>query len=201
MLKWLLILLLLCGCDGTPTLPPAVTPTPVPTWTLPPPPVVDPSPTQPPSPTASQEGLPTPYWTIPPTPKTRTPLAQNTPQVQATRIAVITSETMPVLVGLATYYGGPYIGRKMKNGQVYDPNALTCAASSALWDKFGSKTIRVCLLDGNRCVEVRVTDCGDAKAFAKYGVVVDLSPAAFLALGLDLAQGVANVTVRIAEEE
>jgi len=184
----LALAVLLCGCaNGTPT---PVTPT----RALPTAPVVDPSPTQPPSPTPERDYTPTPYWTIPAPPLTRTPLSHQTPQVQSTPTVVA------LMQGKATWYGEQYIGRPMRNGDAYTGTEMTCAVSAWLWEMLAGKTLRVCLQDApDTCIEVLVTDTGDAEAFAKHGVRVDLSMAAFKALGLDLAQGVANVTVRIVE--
>ena len=181
-----MLVLLLAGCvDSTPT----------PTRALPTAPVVDPSPTQPPSPTLERDYTPTPYWTIPAPPATRTPLSHQTPQVQATPTVVA------FMQGKATWYGPGYVGRAMKNGDTYTGTDMTCAVSAWLWEMLAGRTLGVCLLDNSACVEVVVTDCGNAVEFAKYGVRVDLSMAAFQALGLDLAQGVADVIVWIAEEE
>jgi len=102
------------------------------------------------------------------------------------------------LAGDATYYAAPYIGRPMRNGEPYDPQAMTCAVSAALWVLspddlgcvgdalfanrmcFANRRLLVCS-NANCCV-VTVTDTGDADAFARHGVVVDLSGGAYRAL-------------------
>jgi len=192
MKRWrvLLFALVCCSCvNGTPTA------TPVPTWTLPPPPCPCDTPTRPPSPTALPTGWPTGVPGQPTFSLTHHACEEIGEDVTPTPSLQL------VLRGKATWYGEPYIGRHMKNGQVYTGQDMTCAVSSAFWDKFGHKTARICLAKKpDRCIEVQVTDTGDAQAFAKHGVVVDLSIAAFQALGLDLDDGVAEVQVWMEQE-
>jgi len=92
------------------------------------------------------------------------------------------------LAGDATYYAAPYIGRPMRNGEPYTGDDMTCAVSAALWplrNNWGQRCFagrRMLVCSATNCVIVRVTDTGDADAFARHGVVADLSRGAYRAL-------------------
>lgn len=93
--------------------------------------------------------------------------------------------------GKASWYGGYFHGRRTASGEIYNKNAMTCAAApfipmgSILEVSYNSKTI-----------QVRVTDRG-AFYSAKYGYrVLDLSEAAFKSLA-PLSTGVITVKYRI----
>jgi rare lipoprotein A (peptidoglycan hydrolase) len=88
--------------------------------------------------------------------------------------------------GKATYYtrestiaeGNP--GVVTASGEEYDERAFTAAMRRR---DFGGDYL-VCRTDGSgRCVIVRHIDYGPGKAAARRGIVIDLSPAAFDALG------------------
>jgi rare lipoprotein A len=89
-------------------------------------------------------------------------------------------------VGLASYYGGEFQGRRTASGARYDMHALTCAHPSA---PFGTR-LRVTELETGRSVVVTVNDRGP---FAP-GRVVDLSLAAARKLGM-VRRGVVRVRV------
>jgi rare lipoprotein A len=89
-------------------------------------------------------------------------------------------------VGIASYYGESFDGRRTASGARYDPRALTCAHPSA---PFGTR-LKVTDLDSGRSVVVTVNDRGP---FAP-GRVVDLSLAAARALRM-LERGLARVRV------
>ncbi len=89
-------------------------------------------------------------------------------------------------VGLASWYGPPYAGRKGADGTVYDQNAMT-AANLTL--PLGTM-VRVTNLTNNQSVVVRITDRGP---FVR-GRIIDLSLAAAKATGVYRA-GVARVKV------
>ncbi len=89
-------------------------------------------------------------------------------------------------VGLASWYGPPYAGRKGADGTVYDQNAMT-AANLTL--PLGT-VVRVTNLTNNQSVVVRITDRGP---FVR-GRIIDLSLAAAKATGVYRA-GVARVKV------
>jgi rare lipoprotein A len=89
-------------------------------------------------------------------------------------------------VGLASWYGPPYAGRKGADGSVYDQNAMT-AANLTL--PLGS-VVRVTNLANEQSVIVRITDRGP---FVR-GRIIDLSLAAAKATGVYRA-GVAKVRI------
>lgn len=124
-----------------------------------------------------------------------------------TRVVVSRREVEPVLQGLATWYGGDYVGRTMRNGEVYTAKEHTAAVSGDLFEQLQNMQLLVCVdRDENqnlgtwaqsprKCIRVQVTDSGDAVEFEKYGVVLDLSEAAFLELAGDLEVGSVRVKV------
>ncbi len=89
-------------------------------------------------------------------------------------------------VGLASFYGRRFQGRRTASGARFDMRALTCAHRSA---PFGTR-LRVIELESGRSVVVTVTDRGP---FSR-GRVVDLSLAAARVLGI-VERGVARVRV------
>jgi rare lipoprotein A len=89
-------------------------------------------------------------------------------------------------VGLASWYGPPYAGRKGADGTVYDQNAMTAAHLTL---PMGTM-VRVTNLTNNESVVVRITDRGP---FVR-GRIIDLSLAAAKATGVYRA-GVAKVRV------
>ncbi|BDG09299.1 septal ring lytic transglycosylase RlpA family protein [Anaeromyxobacter paludicola] len=92
-------------------------------------------------------------------------------------------------VGLASFYGRDFHGKRTASGERYDPAALTCASRTF---PIGSR-VRVTDLETGRSVEATVNDRGP---WVK-GRVVDLSLAAARALGI-LERGVARVKVEAA---
>ena len=89
-------------------------------------------------------------------------------------------------MGLASWYGYPYHGRKAADGSIYDKGKLTAAHRSL---PFGTRT-RVTNLRNHRSVTVRITDRGpfvDKR-------VVDLSETAAVQIGM-LKHGIAPVLV------
>jgi len=91
-------------------------------------------------------------------------------------------------IGVASWYGHPYHGRKAANGEKYDMNRLT-AAHRLL--PFGTR-VRVLSLRNARMVEVRITDRGP---FVE-GRLIDLSRAAARVLGFQRA-GLERVRVEV----
>jgi rare lipoprotein A len=89
-------------------------------------------------------------------------------------------------IGLASWYGPPYAGRKGADGKVYDQNAMTAAHLTL---PLGTM-VRVTNLTNNQSVVVRITDRGPFV----HGRVIDLSLAAAKATGVYRA-GVAKVKV------
>lgn len=89
-------------------------------------------------------------------------------------------------VGLASWYGPPYAGRKGADGTVYDQNAMTAAHLTL---PLGTM-VRVTNLTTNQSAVVRITDRGP---FVR-GRIIDLSLAAAKAIGV-YRVGVARVRV------
>nr|WP_213807587.1 septal ring lytic transglycosylase RlpA family protein [Granulicella sp. dw_53] len=89
-------------------------------------------------------------------------------------------------VGLASWYGPPYAGRKGADGTVYDQNAMTAAHLTL---PMGT-VVRVTNLSNDQSVVVKITDRGP---FVQ-GRIIDLSLAAAKATGVYRA-GVAKVRV------
>jgi len=89
-------------------------------------------------------------------------------------------------IGLASWYGPPYKGRKAADGSVFDENAMTAAHRTL---PMGS-TVRVTNLTTNQSVMVRITDRGPFVP----GRTVDLSLAAAKAIGV-YRMGIAKVKV------
>lgn len=96
--------------------------------------------------------------------------------------------------GLATYYTsascageakamrlkGSYWGNKTANGEAYDENALTCALPIKLKQGQSGKEYLVYSEKTDRSVVVRHNDFGPAAKPRKRGVVIDLTPRAFM---------------------
>lgn len=91
-------------------------------------------------------------------------------------------------LGLASYYGDEFHGRKTAYGDVYDKNKMTCAHKR---HPYGTK-LRITRIDNKKSVVVKVTDKGP---FVK-GRVVDLSRAAAEKIGL-IQDGVVEVKVEV----
>ena len=90
-------------------------------------------------------------------------------------------------VGLASYYGHKFHGRRTASGERYDMKAMT-AAHPAL--AFGTR-VEVTNLRNGRKVMVRINDRGP---FIK-GRIIDLSYAAAKQIGM-LSRGVVKVSIR-----
>lgn len=90
-------------------------------------------------------------------------------------------------VGLASYYGKAFHGRKTASGQIYNMNKLTAAHRRL---PFGTK-LRVINLKNNREVIVRINDRGPYKT----GRIIDLSKAAARKLGM-LRNGIVKVKIK-----
>jgi len=72
------------------------------------------------------------------------------------------------MVGRATYYHLP--GNVMRNGEMYDPYAPTCAVDASLWPLMGGEIVIV-TIPGQPDVALRVTDTGYLR---RWGVVIDV---------------------------
>lgn len=91
-------------------------------------------------------------------------------------------------VGLASWYGAEFAGRRTANGERFNPDALTAAHRSL---PFGTR-VRVTDLETGRRVVVRINDRGPFKAKR----VIDLSRGAARHLNL-LEKGLARVRLDI----
>ena len=81
-----------------------------------------------------------------------------------------------IIVGVASYYGKEYQGKKTANGEVFDMNKLTAAHRTL---PFGVN-VRVTNLSNNRYVVVRINDRGPFVG----NRIIDLSLAAAQQLGM-----------------
>jgi rare lipoprotein A len=98
-------------------------------------------------------------------------------------------DATPDQVGLATWYGIEFAGRRTANGERFDPKAMTAAHRRL---PFGT-WVDVRRTDTGRSVRVRINDrgpWGDSKK------VIDLSRAAAAELGI-VGMGVAPVEIRV----
>jgi rare lipoprotein A len=91
-------------------------------------------------------------------------------------------------VGVASWYGEPYHGRRAASGELYDMEKLTAAHRTL---PFGAR-VRVENLENARSTEVRINDRGP---FAR-DRILDVSRAAARALGM-LGAGTARVRLRV----
>jgi len=92
------------------------------------------------------------------------------------------------MIGVASYYGKKYNGRKTASGEIYDMNKMTAAHRTL---PFGV-SVRVTELSSNRSVVVRINDRGP---FAR-DRIIDLSLAAARRLGI-VQSGHAQVRVEV----
>jgi rare lipoprotein A len=99
----------------------------------------------------------------------------------------VVKEPVYEAVGLASYYGRKFNGRRTASGERYDMHAMTAAHPGL---EFGSR-VEVTNLKNGRKVQVRINDRGP---FIK-GRIIDLSYAAAKKIGM-LSQGVVKVRVR-----
>lgn len=102
------------------------------------------------------------------------------------------------LEGKATYYTEESCKREgtsgvyTANGERFDEQALTCAMRSRAW---GSK-VKVTNLDNGLSIVVRLNDFGPGKGPSSRGVIIDLTPAGFRALGAG-RKGMLSVSVEV----
>lgn len=112
------------------------------------------------------------------------------------------------ITGYATYYTVKSCQREgtsgilTASGQKYDETAFTCALPERPpKEKNGKRawgrTVRVTNLQTKRQILCRQTDFGPGRKARSRGVIVDLTPAAFEALGGALNQGRLKVKVEV----
>ncbi len=90
-------------------------------------------------------------------------------------------------VGIASWYGEEFRGRRTANGEIFDPRRLTAAHPTLPLPSL----VEVTNLENGRSIRVRVNDRGPFYG----GRIIDLSEAAAAALGFR-EQGIARVRVR-----
>jgi rare lipoprotein A len=95
----------------------------------------------------------------------------------------------PAQVGLATWYGDKFAGRKTSSGERFDPTAMTAAHRKL---KLGT-WVEVRRVDTGTSVRVRINDRGP---WGDDRRIIDLSRAAADKLGI-VRDGVAKVEVRV----
>lgn len=92
------------------------------------------------------------------------------------------------VVGVASFYGGKFYGRRTANGEIFDKNAMTAAHRTL---PFGT-IVEVTFIRTGRSVVVRINDRGP---FIE-GRIIDLSEAAAREIGLR-PHGIGDVRVRV----
>jgi len=104
-------------------------------------------------------------------------------------------------VGVASYYTNdsvdPRWGGVTKSGEKFDETLLTAAVPPSRWKELRGKKLRVTNKKTGQSVEVKVNDTG---GFEKYGRSLDLSKAAFQAIG-NPDKGTINVEYEVIEEQ
>lgn len=93
-----------------------------------------------------------------------------------------------VEIGIASWYGEPYHGRRAANGEIYDMEKLTAAHRTLPFDTW----VRVVNLTNGKQVDVRITDRGP---FIE-GRIIDLSRAAARAIGM-IGPGIVKVRLTV----
>lgn len=91
-------------------------------------------------------------------------------------------------IGVVSFYGKKFHAKKTANGEIFDMNKFTCAATKDY--KFG-EVLRVTNIANGKSVIVKVNDRG---AFKKYGRTLDLSRAAFEEIA-DYRKGIVKVKI------
>ena len=91
------------------------------------------------------------------------------------------------------YGGGEKLNKHTANGEVFNPNSLTCAS----WDYSFNTLLKVTNLENNKSVIVRVNDKGPNKRFINRKI--DLTKKAFAQIA-DLNRGIINVKIQIIKE-
>jgi rare lipoprotein A len=91
-------------------------------------------------------------------------------------------------IGIASWYGAPYNGRRAANGEMYDMEKLTAAHRSLPFDTW----VEVTNLENQKRVAVRITDRGP---FMK-GRIIDLSLAAAREIDM-VGAGIVKVRIKV----
>jgi rare lipoprotein A len=132
-----------------------------------------------------------PPATLPPNAPLEIPAPVIVPQQTAAEQLKVKAEEerrADVLHGIATWYGGPFNGRRTASGERYDMNAMTACHPTL---PFGS-IVRVVNTRNKHSVVVRITDRGELLE----GRIIDLSYAAAEKLKMARA-GLATVDLQV----
>jgi rare lipoprotein A len=97
-------------------------------------------------------------------------------------------------VGLASWYGGAFHGRRTASGVPFDKRAMVAAHPTL---PFGTR-VRVHRVATGKSVEVRIVDRGPAARPRAEGVIIDLSEAAATRLGF-VREGRTRVRLEVVE--
>lgn len=97
-------------------------------------------------------------------------------------------------VGIASYYGREFDGKRMASGIPFDMNAMVAAHPTY---PFGT-IVRVTNLENRRIVSVRILDRGPAKRARAEGVIIDVSRGVARKLGF-LRKGRIRVRLEVLE--
>lgn len=118
-------------------------------------------------------------------------LALAAPRADASTVRRSPTTERPTFVqeGMASWYGGGFVGRKTASGERFDARAM-CAAHRTL--PLGT-IVRVTNLRNGRTIEVRINDRGPVIR-ARTRRILDLSMSAAAALGIAHA-GVAKIRI------
>ena len=133
-----------------------------------------------------------PPATLPPNAPMEMPAQIVVPQQTAAERAKVKAEEerrADILQGIASWYGGPFNGRRTASGERYDMFAMTACHATL---PFGS-IVRVVNTQNKRSVVVRVTDRGD---LIDENRIIDLSYAAAEKLKMTRA-GLASVELQV----
>ena len=95
-------------------------------------------------------------------------------------------------IGIASWYGNEFTGRKTANGEIYNPNALTAAHRTLPMPSW----IKITNLDNNKAIIARVNDRGP---FAK-NRIIDVSEKAAELLGFK-GNGTTEVKVELLRDD
>ena len=109
----------------------------------------------------------------------------------ATLVAVARNAATPSVIeelGIASWYGPGFAGRRTANGEIFDPSQLTAAHKELPFNSLVTVTNR----DNGRSVVVRINDRGPFKP----GRIIDLSRAGAEAIGM-IGSGTAQVRVEV----
>ncbi len=103
-------------------------------------------------------------------------------------------ESRREVIGLASYYGAAFEGRRTASGTIFDKEELVAAHPSY---PFGTR-VRVTNLDNGRSVTLVIVDRGPRDDYVDEGVIIDVSQGAARVLDF-IEEGRQLVRVRVLE--